>query len=556
MLSQLQQQFLTFWNNQSSTQKLVFGVLVVAGCILVPLFIGWASTPSYEVAFSGLSEADAGQIVEKLTENGTTYKLQGSGTILVPTDQVYEVRLRMANESLPEGGTVGFELFNGNTLGMTEFSQKINYQRALEGELERTIASLTGVASVRVHIVTPEKSLLSSKQQPVTAAVTLKISPGAMIDHPQVRAITQLVASSVEGLQSENVAVVDVNGNLLAVGFEEGNSGMGAAVSDSRHLAEAAYAASVEQKVSTLLDSVLGPNRAVVKANVTLNWTEKEITRQFYDPETSAVLSSQVISEGYTNNGDSDLGGVPGADSNLPIGSDETVDENGNTYQRTEEVTNYELSQTQEYEVISPGEVETISISVLVDDLASVSDLQTLEEAVAAAAGIDTERGDILAVEALEFDHTYFETQDLELETAQKNNLYLTIGQGVGGVLIIGALLWYVQRLLSKLRVTTGEAWTPVMVPAGQMALGNSHAGPSLPLEEPSKQFTDLPIQAPVEEIQPEPVAPPPRRPELPPAPPEDEHLKSVISRLADENPATVADILHIWLSEDEARNG
>src|SRR5690606_2081378 len=116
------------------------------------------STPTYAVAFSGLSEADAGLIVEKLDESGINYQLRNSGTILVPSDQVYDVRLQMAREGLPEGGTVGFELFNGNTLGMTEFTQRVNYQQALEGELERTIGSLEAIEAVRVHVVTPEKS--------------------------------------------------------------------------------------------------------------------------------------------------------------------------------------------------------------------------------------------------------------------------------------------------------------------------------------------------------------------------------------------------------------
>ena len=174
-------------------------------------------------AFSGLSESDAGQIVEKLNEQGTPYQLRGSGTILVPSDKVYEIRLQMAREGLPEGGTVGFELFSGNMLGMTDFTQRINYQRALEGELERTIMSLASVSEVWVHIVTPEKSLLESEQNPATASVTVKSSGARQFDTTHVQSIIHLVSSSVEGLLPENVVVVGVEGNLLASGSAGGD---------------------------------------------------------------------------------------------------------------------------------------------------------------------------------------------------------------------------------------------------------------------------------------------------------------------------------------------
>ncbi|MGB9521202.1 MAG: flagellar M-ring protein FliF, partial [Anaerolineales bacterium] len=130
MFRSLQQQFSRFWGNQSTTQRFIFILLVVLALVLIPLFVVWATTPTYEVAFSGLSEADAGQIVEQLNADNIPYKLRGSGTIMVPSNQVYEVRLKMARQGLPQGGTVGFEIFNGNTLGMTEFSQRVNYQQA------------------------------------------------------------------------------------------------------------------------------------------------------------------------------------------------------------------------------------------------------------------------------------------------------------------------------------------------------------------------------------------------------------------------------------------
>ena len=177
MFEQLRQQISTLWGNQSRTQRVALVAILASGMILIVFFLVWAGNPSYSVAFSGLSESDAGLIVEQLTEQGIPYELRGAGTILVPSDQVYEVRLQMARDGLPEGGTVGYELFSGNMLGMTDFTQRINYQRALEGELERTILSLSAVNEVWVHIVTPEKSLLESDQNPTTASVTVEWSP-------------------------------------------------------------------------------------------------------------------------------------------------------------------------------------------------------------------------------------------------------------------------------------------------------------------------------------------------------------------------------------------
>ena len=174
MLTPVLTQVSSFWTKLSRIQRVTLVVLVISVAILIPVLINWASTPTYVVAYSGLSEADAGVIVQKLTDTSTPYQLKNGTTIMVPSDKVYEVRLQMARDGLPASSTVGFELFDTNTLGMNEFTQRVNYQRALEGELERTIGSLSAVSTVQVHLVTPENSLLSSNQDPATASISLK----------------------------------------------------------------------------------------------------------------------------------------------------------------------------------------------------------------------------------------------------------------------------------------------------------------------------------------------------------------------------------------------
>lgn len=536
-MASLQQQFTHFWQSQSKAQRLTLITLLLAGLVLVPLLISWATTPSYSVAFSGLSEADAGQIIQKLDEAGIPYRLSGSGTIQVPANKVYETRLKMAREGLPRDSSVGFELFSGNTLGMTEFTQRVNYQRALEGELERTISSLAAVKAVRVHIVTPEKSLLSDRQPLTTASVTVQENPGQRLDAAQVQAITHLVASSVEGLKSENVAVVDTNGNLLAAGAASGETAAALAQTDSRRAAEVAAAAEIQKKTQNLLDSVLGPNRSVVQASVIMDWVQRETTTLSFDPTPAAIRSSQTTTETYTTNNEL-TGGIPGAASNLPTPAATLSAEGGGTiYQRTDETVNYEITQTQSLEISAPGEIERVSLSVLVDGISDPQQLNIIKDAVAAAAGINAERGDVLSVESLAFDRSYY-TEQAELMAAdQKQDQYFKIGTAVAAVLLLAAFLWYVQRLLKNLRLATTNAWTPVMKTVSEAALK-----PPAPHSLASGENTPAlqPRYGAVESA-PKPAAPRPQ----------DEQLQQAITRLSEENPASVAEIIQIWLNED-----
>lgn len=534
----LQQQFLAFWLRQKNSQRITLVALVLSAAILIPILISWATTPTYVVAFSGLSETDAGAVVEELTVQGITYKLDGSSTILVPSDQVYEVRLKMATAGLPQtGSTVGYELFSGSTLGMTEFTQKVNYQRAVEGELERTIGSLTSVEAVRVHIVVPEKTLLSTEQKPPTASIMIKTRSGATLDGGQVRAITHLVASSIEGLRSENVVVVDSDGTMLASGVSSGAEGAAAAVSDTRRAAELAAAQDVQRKAQEMLDSVLGPDKAIVQANVTLDWTQREITSNTFDPTPAAIRSSQTTSETYTTNGTT-TNGVPGAASNLPTPVPSTTGGTGTTsYQKTDSTTNYEVTSTQSHEVIAPGQIKQISVSVLVDSINDPAQLEVLKKAVAAAVGIDATRGDALAVESIVFDRTYYTNQAEEMTKTAKTNNYFQYAKIGGAVLLLVVLLLYIQRLLKNLKLASNDAWIPVMKPVTDGALRASSATSMLGNMPQTPQIPQLPkIDIPQRQT----------------VSVEDEQMQKVMSRMSEESPASVAEIIQLWLAEDE----
>lgn len=552
MFATLQEQLISYWKQQSQAKKITLAALLLAVIILAPILVNWANTPSYSVAYTGLSEADAAQIVQKLDENNILYQLKNSGTIEVPTDDVYTTRLLMAREGLPESSTVGYELFSGTSmLGMTEFSQEINYQRAIEGELQRTIGSLEAVQAVRVHLVTPEKSLLSSVQAPSTASVTIQVNPGHSLDSNQVRSITHLIASSVEGLSPENVVVVDSDGNMLAGGMTT-ETEVNQALKDDQRAIELAYAAEVQKRVQSLLDKILGPNRSIVQATVEMDWTQREMTSNTYAPTQVALRSSQIINESSSDGGTS--GGVPGAVSNLPTPVATTTGAGTSMYQRSEETLNYEVSQTQLHEISAPGTINRISVSVMVDDITDPAQLASIKSAVEVAAGVDATRGDQIVVESFAFDRTAMDALAAELALQQQQELYLKIGMAVAAGIVVLALLFFALRMINNLRDSSKEKWKTIMQPVSQMAaLENDYAGPALKLQadlstalsrlaEQNNQINavkngsdDVVVQVHARNQA---------------TATEDEQNSRIISRLTEENPATVAEIIQIWLNE------
>lgn len=550
MLASVQQQSISYWKKLTLGQQITVASLLIATMILTPVLINWANTPSYSVAYTGLSEADAAQIVQKLDENNIPYQLKNTGTVEVPSDQVYSTRLLMASAGLPQSNTAGYELFSGSSmLGMTEFSQQVNYQRAVEGELERTIGSLDSIQAVRVHLVTPEKSLLSSDQALSTASVTTLVNPGQSLNSAQVQAITHLVASSVEGLKPENVVVVDSKGNMLANGMGA-TGGTDLSAKDDQYAIEKAFAAEVQQRVQAILDKILGPNRSIVQASVEMDWTQREVTSNTFEPTQVAVRSSQTINE-ISNTGDT-ASGVPGAVSNLPTPVPTTVGAGASSYQRSEETLNYEISQVQSHEIVTPGKVARLSVSVMVDDITDTEQLAAIKLAVQAAAGIDTERGDQVVVESFAFDRTTLDALSADLAQQQQQDLYIRIGTGIGAALVVLILLFSVLRAINNTRNANKEAWKTVLRPVGEIAAlssKNEYQKPDGHLQDNLtnvlNQLSDKNNQTANEDVV---VQLSPRSQSV--TTPEDQQRARIISRLAEENPATVADIIQVWLNE------
>jgi flagellar M-ring protein FliF len=515
-----------------------------------------ANKPSYGVAFSKLAESDAGSIVDKLKSENIDYQLRDGNTILVPTDQVYEVRLMMATEGLPQGGSVGFELFDSKTLGMTEFTQRVTYQRALEGELERTISSLDAVEAVRVHIVTPEKSLLSSDQSPTTASVTIREAAGQMMTTAQIQSITYLVANSVEGLDVQNVVMVDTEGNLLATGSGTDAYAASISQSDGRRATELAAAKDIETKVKNMLNTALGANRSVVQVYVNMNWTEKEITSETFDA-TPIVSSESTVNEVYTTDM-TNLSGIPGAASNLPDAVPTASAEDSGTvaplYQRDEAVTNYELSSVQSHEIIHPGEIERVSLSVLVDGVTDEAQLAIIQDAIVAAAGIDTLRGDLVSVQSLTFDRSYEETASMEMAAQENQDYMFRIIQFAGIGLLLLLIFIYIARLLKNLKMASVEVWTPVLQSVSQVSSNVREQGNIMFIEEnqePEQEIKQVKKEEKKEEKPPKIDLAKIVKEKIQVPTPEEEQMARLVNRVAEENPASIAEIIQMWLSQD-----
>lgn len=375
------------------------GVLAVAALILIAAY---STSPEYTVLYRDLAPEDASEMTKRLDELKIPYKLTEDGTAIeVPSKDVYQARMDLAARGLPKGGGVGFEIFDKSSFTATEFTQKMNYLRALQGELARTIVELSPVEGARVHLVIPEEELFLEKQNPPTASVVLKLAPGASLTAAQVSGIVHLVAGSVEGLLPEHITVLDVNGNMLWNGSKFADDGL-AQLSTGQLEAKAQYERTLEESLESMLVRVLGYNKAVVRVHAELDFDRREETSETYQPVVgeSGIPRSQTTYQetsdnGTASGGDVAAGGVPTYQS--PVGSGL-----GSRYSRTESQIEYEVNKTVSHRVQAPGKVTRLSVAVLVD-AAAADKIDTITQVVTMAAGIDPRRGDQVVVEAMDF---------------------------------------------------------------------------------------------------------------------------------------------------------
>jgi len=341
-------------------------LLTVAGGSMIGFMVLmiWAGRPDFELLYSNLALEDAGAIVARLKEQKKPYKISSNGSsILIPREQLYETRLELASQGLPQGGGVGFEIFDRTKIGMTEFVQNVNYQRALQGELVRTINGFVEVESTRVHLVITQKSLFIEEEEPATASVVLKLRPGKRLSRDQIQGIVHLVSSSVSGLTPENVTLVDIHGQMLA-GFTE--SSFSGQIPSSQLEFQEKIEKGLEKRIKTMLETVLGPDKAIVRVSASLDFKRLEKTEERYDPENKVVRSEQLINE--SSHGLQPIPiGVPGVVSNLSGKKAITETNNISGFQKQDQTVNYEIGKVTSHIIEPIGRIKRISLAVIVD---------------------------------------------------------------------------------------------------------------------------------------------------------------------------------------------
>jgi flagellar M-ring protein FliF len=442
-------------------------------------------------------------VITRLKESGAEYRLADNGTtVLVRSAQVPERRLEMAASGLPQSGRAGFELFDKANLGATEFAEKVNYHRALEGELERSVVSLREVDTARVHITLAKESIFAELRQPAKASVLVKLKTGQKLAPANVAAITHLVSSAVGGLAPEMVSVVDSSGNLLSRprrGFEEDTGPGSEAMLDYRKSVER----DLQTKLITTLEPLLGADRFRVGVSAEVDFSRGEQSEEVFDPSKSVMVTSQRTEDG---NGAALAAGVPGSASNLPRPSSRPG-ASGRDYLRRTENISYQSSRTVKRVTLPQGVVKRVSISVLVDhtlrwegvapkqkkviEPPSAEKLKVVRDVALAAAGLQTDRGDQLVVESFPFDETVRAQPETGVESPadpagwappwlqallqNKNFLVLAGAGGAGAVLLLGGILFLVFR---------GRRKNKVVVDAGAKAITPAEDTQQLPSVE------------------------------------------------------------------------
>ena len=380
-----------------SSPKIILLISASAAISIIIALIFWAKSPDYRVLYSNISDQDGGAIVAQLTQMNVPYRFQErGGAIMVPEDKVHEARLTLAQLGLPKGGAVGFELLDQEKFGISQFSEQVNFQRALEGELARTIETLGTVQNARVHLAMPKPSMFVREQKPPSAAVTVTLNNGRTLDSGQVNAITYLISSAVPGLNADNVTIVDQSGRLLT---QSGGQAMQTTQLKYTSEVEADY----QQRIQTILATIVGRNNVKAQVTAQIDFTQHEQTAEQYQPNSSpdkmAIRSRQTSdAEQGSKNG---VGGVPGALSNQPpvpatapitqppvanqpaqgnnaannnatqaAGTAETTVATPMPFNnRKDNTTNYELDRTLTHIKRSTGSIERLSVAVVVNYL-------------------------------------------------------------------------------------------------------------------------------------------------------------------------------------------
>ena len=537
------------WENQNRQTRVMTvsgaAILVVGLALLAFLYFG--HSPSYSTLFSNLSPEDAAAIKQHLTDDKVPYRFSSDGkTVYVPDANVSDERVAIAGSGLIKGGTTGYELFDKTNFGMTEFQEKLDKTRAVEGELERTIDGLDPVDSSRVNIAEPDNTLYSSTQEPTTASVAIKTKAGQQLNPEQVKGVTLLVANAVEGLKPEDVTIVNQDGQILLPGAGPTGNGADSTQADALKMtqeqlvAKEHYESALQQSVQSMLDDTLGKKHAVARVSTKMDFDANSTDSKTYAPQ-GTVLSQQTERESY--NGTQPIRnqaiGVPGTTSNIGTYQAPTQQANGR-YNRSKSTTNYDISEQNTKHIDAPGKVLSTSVAVLVDSSQqsangtaaagaaatyqlSPANVQQIRNTVIAAADLNLAGGDQVSVEAIPFNPSVTATAGpAGATTVLGIPVWALIAVGIAGALV-GVGLFAMRARRSR------------FAPATELPSFDTSLAEELPPFEEHPILEGAPgVAAPIRSA----------------ADLTREQMIEYVTTVAQENPDSIAKLVKLWLAE------
>lgn len=554
------QQLMERWAALSATVRLsVAFVAGLLGLAMIAIIVSNAE-PTMAVLFSNLSQDDELRIVERLSTMGVKHSVDDeTSTITIPRNRVHEIRLMLATEGLPSGTGIGFEVFDQQRFGESEFSEQVKYHRALEGELGRTISHLSGVRRARVHLVLPKRSLFLKGSQGASASVVLHVKPGWKVRDEQARGIVHLVASSVRSLDSEHVTLVDGEGRKIGGGGDAEVGGT--AASDSLSF-RGQVERSRQQAAQELLDATMGGGRSVVRVAAEVDFTREERTEETYDPQGVAARSYQISQEGAGVGGPT-VGGVPGTPSNLPGGAaPEAGGTSSGSLARRSETRNFEVSKVLKHSIEPVGRVTGLQVAVVVDGTwsgegderewkaLSKKELNKIQGLVASAVGINESRGDRVTIESVPF---------AEVEVYEPSWLERIFGPYIEYIpAALGLILLLIVALIVRKKFGKARAQDEALRLQESVALNELKAAAGeLPPElqerletlEEGQEGAEDPALGTGEET----AGPSAESTSKMPSSNELEEIRALASELAGQEPEAAARVIRGWLSEGES---
>lgn len=522
---------LNIFNKFTLQQKLVIGGSVALTVLLLGILLFYLNQPDYGTLYTNLSQEDASKVINQLNSDKIPYEITNDGKVIkIPKEKVYTERINLAGKGIPNSGVVGYEIFDKSTMGMSQFMQKLNYQRALEGELAKTIMTIDGIEGARVHIVIPQKSVFKDEQKLPTAAVVLKLRNANNITKGNITAIVNLVSSSVEGLKPSKISILDTEGKLLS---KETDDNPLAASSSKQYEIKRSVEKYLAQKAQGILDNILGYGNAMVEVNADLDFDQVQRTMETYDPNSQVAVSEQTIKN---ENSGKNLG-------------DSTAQTSQNT------ITNYEINKSIEKVISGSGNIKRLSVAAVINDIPQKvkkgkkvsivykprpkGQMDKLADLVKNAVGIDPSRKDQFTLVDIPF-----ETKSIEDNfKVEKPGIVNNMDKWANPILMIGAIaaaIFLLKGLMKKLKTEKIVIGT---FNNSELAL-DSYSRPEMLTNKSTPQ-----VRAPV------------KKNFLPVGDIEDEisdeavHKKAQqekISNYVSKNPVEAAKLINSWLHEDE----